>query len=547
MISEKKLFLDRNDDIRTVVDQVISAPAERVILNIPKNSELGKFFQNFQILKRESITAGKTLVIESVDDHVLELAALAKLEAINPVFRVKERVVADILPRYTPFQKKAPTVFDFADHKPTAVAAKEIPSPKKFESFFSREPHRSGRIGAAATLDRKDQKPRQFSKYFRNLAIATIVLAILGVGLFFFATEILPRATVRLTLKKTDLNFSESIKISSKFTEVDITDRQKILLPGELLVARKNLEMTFDAHDKEKVETKAKGKIIIYNAYSSQPQPIVKGTRFVSPEGKVFRLDTALTIPPARVENGKIVPSQIEAAVTADEAGPEYNVPPSKNWRIPGFKGTPKYEGFYAEAVQPMIGGFLGERPKPTEDDLKLAREKVLENLKTALTGEIRVLLINDGFKFLEGASDFRVLDLKVQTNPQEPEKFSVWEEAELRYLVFKEEMLRNAIVDRAKRGFETNLRVRKFDINYENVTADFKEGSLILTANGAIQFEPDIDLEELKKNLLGVDEKVLRTKIFALPGLERATISLWPFWVKRVPLQPEKLEITAN
>jgi hypothetical protein len=544
MISEKKIFLDRNDDIRVVVDRLINAPTKKVILNIPKDSELGRSLNNFQILKRESATAGKELVIESVDDHILELAGLAKLEATNPVFRVKERVVADILPRYTFDRKKFPVALKITDREPVSAPPKKIPQKKEERSFFASAPLKTS-LRTSAPVRAEHVSPRKKRSFF-GWVITISVLISIGVAVFFLATEILPRAAVDLTLKKTNVDFRENVEFSSKFTDVDLTNPQKIFLPGELLVASKNLEMTFDAHGKEKIETRARGKLIVYNAYSSEAQSIVKGTRFVSPEGKVFRLDAALTIPAAKIENGKIVPSQVEASVTADEVGPDYNVPASKNWRIPGFAGTPKYQGFYAEAAQPMTGGFIGERPKPTEEDLRLAREKMERILKDALTSQVSILL-SDELKSLEGTSLFKVLDERVETNPQTPEKFIIWREAEMRYFVFKEKMLRNAITQRAKRNLEPNLRVVKLTLNYENPVADLEKERLTFLAVGSIQFESDIDFEGLRKNLLGVDEKTLRVRIFTLPGLERATISLWPFWVKRVPLRLEKVKITAN
>src|SRR5436309_13097062 len=104
--TEKKFFLEKSDDLNTVVDRVISSPANLVIVNIPRDSVLAKTIHDFQVLKRECETAGKELRIESVDDHVLELAGIAGIFARNPVFRTRERIISDILPRAN-FEKKA--------------------------------------------------------------------------------------------------------------------------------------------------------------------------------------------------------------------------------------------------------------------------------------------------------------------------------------------------------------------------------------------------------------------------------------------------------
>ena len=98
-MTEKKIFLERGQDLEETLKFLKENPAERVILNVPKNSVLGARLNNFQILKKESVSAGKELLVESIDEHILELAGLAGITALNPFFRIKERVVSDILPR----------------------------------------------------------------------------------------------------------------------------------------------------------------------------------------------------------------------------------------------------------------------------------------------------------------------------------------------------------------------------------------------------------------------------------------------------------------
>ena len=62
---------------------------------------------------------------------------------------------------------------------------------------------------------------------------------------------------------------------------------------------------------------KAQGTLTIYNAYSSAPQTLVATTRFVTPDGKIFRLTNEVTVPGAKITNGQIVPSSINAPIAA--------------------------------------------------------------------------------------------------------------------------------------------------------------------------------------------------------------------------------------
>ena len=54
------------------------------------------------------------------------------------------------------------------------------------------------------------------------------------------------------------------------------------------------------------------------------------------------------------------------------------------------------------------------------------------------------------------------------------------------------------------------------------------------------------VNVAELKAHITGKKENELRKVLFETPGLASARVSLWPFWVRRVP-GPEKIEIAVE
>ncbi len=89
-------------------------------------------------------------------------------------------------------------------------------------------------------------------------------------------------------------------------------------------------------------------------------------TRFLALDGKIFRLTKGITVPGAKIVEGKIIPSSIEAAVIADQPGEAYNIGPVSRFSIPGLKGTPKYEAFYAESKADINAiSFIRTPPGP--------------------------------------------------------------------------------------------------------------------------------------------------------------------------------------
>ena len=99
-------------------------------------------------------------------------------------------------------------------------------------------------------------------------------------------------------------------------------------------------------------------------------------TRFVTPDGKLFRLVSSVTVPGAQVTNGQIVPSSIDAPVAADQPGDAYNVGPVNKLTIPGFQGSPKYNAFYGQLASGTSGGFVGTKAVPTAADITSGKDK---------------------------------------------------------------------------------------------------------------------------------------------------------------------------
>lgn len=534
--------MEREQKLGDIVAFLIDNPAGKVILNIPKNSVLGSKLNNFWALKKECAGVGKELLIESVDDHILELAALAGIVAVNPVFRVREKVIADILPRSSFRQKKA------APQKVVVEEPVEETALKKRTPFNSVEREESAQSPFSNFGGKSfNYKTRTRTKVNFRRTFVVLVVVLLGLfGAFALAIDVLPKATIILTLKKMPVDFAENVEISSNVASPNF-ESGKIVLPGEFLSASKNMEMSFPAVGKETVAVKARGTLVVYNSFSAAPQSLVKNTRFESPDGKIFRIEKNLVIPGAEERDGKIMASKIEVEVVAQEPGESYNIGPSSDWRIPGFKGTAKYDGFYAEATRPFSGGFEGERPAANQEDLEQAKIKIEEALRNALKSQMLVLM-KDRFKLIDGATDFKLLKVEMQSASTSDDKVSVFAEAEMKQLVFEEETLKKVIAEKAKSLITSEpARINKFELNYGSPQIDLAAGKMTLPVNGSLVFEPDIDQNKILERVSGLNEANLKEIIFSLPGLEKANVSLWPFWVKKVPSKTQKIKIVVE
>lgn len=367
------------------------------------------------------------------------------------------------------------------------------------------------------------------------IALAVLMMVVLG------AWFLLPKAVVALTMKKTLVSLSETVVVAADINLHNVPGA--VMVPGEALEARANLTLPFTAQNTETVSARATGRLTVYNGYSSAPQTLVQNTRFESPDKKIFRLERPVTVPGAKVEGGKVTPSSIEVSVIAEEAGESYNLPASSGWRIPGFAGRPQYEGFYAETKEGIKGGFIGERAKPSAAELANARTELIKALTDALESQFLIIL-SDRFTALPGSRRITLASEEMSMDPEDSHLFHFFGEAVMKQIVFEEPTLKEALIAKASVAFPSELSVKEFDYTIGTSTPDFTKNTLAFSVTGNGVFTEPFDESAFRVAMAGKHEDELKAAVFAIPGVETASVSLSPFFVRSVPKNVEKIEV---
>ncbi len=536
-----KIVLTKNDEVNAAAEKLGKSEAQEIAFVIPRQSAFGNSVSNFRLLKREAEAQGKQVSVESVDESVLALAHAAGLEAIHPILTRAGRVtaMADIIPATTSppgtpvpggkrgGAKKAPRV---------APAQKEKEEPRLVFSA----PESSREMPPEEPVKPRARRHISFGRWKKPIGAIVLLLAVLlGGGWTFAALFGTARAVIHF--KKSPLSYEGTV-VAAK--SVALADLNKGIIPAEVFSDQRNMTQLFPASGRSVVATKATGKITISNAYRGEPQTLVATTRFMAPDGKVFRIDERVTVPGANVVRGKITPASVEAVVVADKAGPDYNVGPIPRLTIPGFKGTPKYAGFYGAINAPLAGGALGEHAVPTDGDMKNAKEKVTGLLRSSLTNNL-ISRRPQGIIVPDGASETTVTKLTAGKAADDKGNFGVFGEASFRAIGFRESDMRALVLAHAAGA--PDLMIKDLALSYTGLHADFEKGQLgfSVAAQGTLtqSFSPD----EFKKKLYGKSAEEARAEILALPGIVDATLSFWPKWLLHIPSDPRRLQMVIE
>ena len=573
----KKIVIDKDEDIADVIDHILEFPDTGIVIVLPRGSVVGRSPRNFHLLRREAEAAGRQLEIESVDEQILAFAKDAGIPGRHPLFtKADGGNVSDIVAvtekssavtvltvpseggkkksvRNAKFAEPAVKI-EVREEEGAMVAMgtaddneerNEMPreTPRGFfdRGRFFKDEDVSGEDGEDNDRDGDDSESSRRRAPWRWIGV-TVGIIIIAAILFFGVTRFFGHAQVNITFVKTPWQYQAVFTADKSVAKTDLSNR---VIPAQVFFETKNVTQLFPASGNANVKTFARGAITIYNAYSSAPQDLVATTRFATPDGKIFRLVSSITVPGAKVANGQITPSSIDTTVVADQPGPDGNVGPVAKLLIPGFQKSAKYNGFYGVMASGTTGGFVGLKAVPTAQDVTNAKASTTAILQSAIQSATG-LDVPSNFKILDGASNVQIARLTVNTSTDQSGKFSVFGQVTFQAIGFEEPILSAALLSAAQTT-EASSSFSALDLSYTNVKPDFTNGRVSFSATANASLAPAFAVDDFKTGIAGTSIANARAAVAALPQLQDGTISVWPVWLWTIPTNSTKIDVTVN
>lgn len=383
-------------------------------------------------------------------------------------------------------------------------------------------------------------------KYFLAFGII-FILAISGMAAYLF----LPKVSI-VVFPKNKIQSIDS-QIEARTTTAGV-DQEKNLMPAKIVSVSEEVTKIYDVTGtKNASNQKAHGTITIYNEFSSSPQPLVATTRFETSDGKIFRLVSGVTVPGTEKVGTEIKAGAIEAKVIADESGEKYNIEAS-SFTIPGFKssGGDKYAKIYAKSSKAMTGG--GEESQTiktlSEEDINAAKKKVMQELEPLIRKKLKES-IGEEYILLDEAvnMDDSVYTLS-NSSGDVTDKFSITVKSTANAIVFKKEDIKKVLMFAIAKKGEMGARVAEnsFNMDFGKSDIDFKEGSMVVRVHASGGIVPEIDLEGIKKGILGKSEDEVRAFVSAYSDISNMEITYWPAFVTgKIPSYESRVNISLD
>ena len=424
------------------------------------------------------------------------------------------RSIRDIPLSSAPVAKKKPTA--------TVVTKKIKKSPVKippaFEESFSTMPD-----GYMSQVGR----PRWGKVLAWMIVLAMLIFAGIYVSGKFHS------AVVEVKVREASAPVDLQVKMSKNIADDT--------LPFELVSMNREETKSVSAQGDKTVSQKATGRVVLYNK-NSTAQKLIAQTRLQSSKGMIYRLGATVTIPASK----NSVPGSVEASITADVPGAEYNSDLS-DFTFPAYKGSSKFEAVYARSKSAITGGFAGTVKVASDADIKVAENELQKTLSAQLVRDVNQQK-PDSYILLNN-----IYSIKYASTTQESKDASVAvkKSGSIVGVLVNTDVLASYVAAHTLKDYSNepikiaNIGELNFELLSATSTLTANTSELSIRIKGTPRFVYQYDAAKLEKDLAGLARDSFPNVLATYAGIEKGNAEIKPFWYVRFPVDSSKITIS--
>lgn len=577
------IYLDTSDEITAVIDRIKHVKGIDIVLVVPQRSVLTQSIVNLKLLKKHIDMTGKDVVVVISEEVAANLASRVGLNVRSDVPRFSsdfEKAVkkdssnkasqqSDVQPddggdyvvkNYQESEKidndlveDASQELSVSDRDSVGVSLPRLDAVVDSDDLVEEVVSESVVDEAAfdVSQENEDELPARKNgaqsfvprSGFKILSVFLLVCMVVA-GLVLFV--LLPRADVRIVPKIETETSQFDVAVVSSLSEPNFEQRR---IPGSLIFSEKDTDVqSFQAVGEKDVSTKSKGTIVVYNSFSSSPQPLVAGTRFQAPNGGIYRSLRDVEIPGATIESGNALAGSLQLQVEAEAAGEEYDYEAGR-LIIPGLSPE-KQEDIYAEVVEPLSGGEEKVVRVVSEDDLEKAENQLLNQYMDEITAQLSEQVSPEQF-FFDDAIKMEVIERNSSVEvDSEATDFQLSVKIRASTLVFAREyiaQIASAHSFDGKEGYEVVDQDIDDALTAELTNLDFEQEEMGVDVRIEHILYQSLDEQVLFDGIRGKDKDFAESFLSEQAAIESAEVTFWPFWVSSIPRFDRRTEFILD
>ena len=346
-----------------------------------------------------------------------------------------------------------------------------------------------------------------------------IIFFIFILFILFLFTYVLPRVTVIVVPKTENIEKEFQIQLTTDKSKVNPENN---IFAAEIIEANGQGEGNFKATGEKDIGDKAKGQAIFYN-YTGRSQPVTPNIDLINESGVVFVVTQSITIPSAKVDDqGNIVAGKITAEIEAKEAGEKGNVGPGRI-NISALS-VERQSKVYGEIKDGLAGGTSKVVTVVSQEDLDNAKEEIIKKLEPKIKEKIKKKTGKDKYVSDELINYDEIKIEQAIEAETEVKNFNMKLNLRARALVYNNKELRISLRNKILAGLSPEQTISEtefgnLEIKVNNFNIDL--GLADLDVKAIFPVSEKIDLNKIKKNIMGKKEQAARRYVLSLPNVK--------------------------
>ncbi len=373
----------------------------------------------------------------------------------------------------------------------------------------------------------------KIQRSYRTIVVVFFIVAILLVtSIAYFSFS---KTTISVVAKPDPYSTTITFSIVQKTEPESLSDQT--VLAGVVLETTQEVQKEFQAQtQKDTVPAKATGSVVIYNK-QSKAQPLVAGTRLLSPENILFRTDTRVDVP----ANG-----QVEVTVTADQPGKTGELG-ATHFTLPAL-WPGQQDKVYAENAEPMTGGTRNTTVATREEIAKAKREtfdecyaKALDVMDTELKKRNADYTIRASKK--EVISELSSVEPETATTT-----YTITTKIHVIGVSYDEQNANAQALKQSQNKVSSNATfILSTDTPYRSEVDQYdmtnQSANLRVTVSGSTIVNLSHDMFDRKK-LMNMDREEVERYFAQYPEIESVEVHFSPFWLFRTPSLADHIDV---
>lgn len=304
----------------------------------------------------------------------------------------------------------------------------------------------------------------------------------------------------------------------------------------------------------------AKGTVRIVNKYSKS-QTLVKTTRLLTSDNKLYRIDAQVVVPPG---------GEVSVGVYADKPGSQFVLTSPQKFTIPGlfvdiqqyiyaesdsaFQAVAQDSAAATQPVTPPPAASTTAKPKVgkpvMQSDLDRAEKSltdtVLNQAMKSLAGEV------GSTTNLEVVYVVKVVDRKFMVRPGDvAENFLASIKLDVTAVYYGKEDMQTLVRSRLRERVPAGREFLPFDsgaITYSLESSDIAQeiASIRVSADAAYRLSPASPLLQ-KSVIAGKSKSEAESLLRAVEGVESVEVKIQPGWIDSVPSLKDRIDLKVE